>query len=207
MTDYRVNVKIRNARLLRAIEKSGHNPGQIFASAVGISYYRLLEYVNLTRSPADENEELRPCAEKLMVFLNCMTSDLWSEEQMIPLKKNSAEIEMAVDDVRNLLESREYPDPAALLEQREEIRDLVGLLDMLTPAQKQVLELRNGIYGDPLTMDEIAKIMDLSKSRVSRIEIDALHKIHSRLGFYTQRGTQIKKEFESFRFLKISTGG
>ena len=36
MTDYRVQIKVRNARLLRAIEKAGHQPGPIFAREVGI---------------------------------------------------------------------------------------------------------------------------------------------------------------------------
>ena len=188
MTDYRVNVKIRNARLLRAIEKSGHNPGQIFASAVGISYQQLLGYVNLTRAPVDENEELRPCAEKLMIFFNCMTSDLWSEEQMIPLEKNSAEIEMFADDVRNLLESREYPDPAAIIEQQEEIRDLDKLLEILTPRESLVLKLRNGIEGNPMTLSEVGKEMNVCAQRVRHIEATALRKIRKRVAFYKKDG-------------------
>ena len=194
MTDYRVNVKIRNARLLRAIEKSGHNPGQIFASAVGISYQQLLGYVNLTRAPVDENEELRPCAEKLMIFFNCMTSDLWSEEQMIPLEKNSAEIEMFADDVKNLLESREYPCPSAILEQREEIYNLDKLLEILTPRESLVLKLRNGIQGDPMTLSEVGKELNVCAQRVRHIEAQALRKIRKKVAFYKKDG----ETFEDF---------
>ena len=46
MTDYRVRVTVRNARLLRAIERAGHRPGAPFAAVVGISYYgALLPYI------------------------------------------------------------------------------------------------------------------------------------------------------------------
>ena len=42
MSDYRVRISVRNARLLRAIERAGHRPGAPFAAAVGISYYGAL---------------------------------------------------------------------------------------------------------------------------------------------------------------------
>ena len=91
MTDYRVQIKVRNARLLRAIEKAGHQPGQIFAREVGISYTgHLLPYLNLKRTPFDEIGDLRPCAEMLCVFLNRLPDELWSEEQRYPLLTNAA---------------------------------------------------------------------------------------------------------------------
>ena len=68
MSDYRLQFKVRNARLLRAIEARGQRPGQKFADLVGIGYQsQLLPYLNLTRSPFDEDGNLRPCAEKLCV--------------------------------------------------------------------------------------------------------------------------------------------
>ena len=52
MSDYRLRITVRNARLLRAIEAAGHRPGETFAAVAGIDYGKsLLPYLNLTRSP------------------------------------------------------------------------------------------------------------------------------------------------------------
>ena len=45
MSDNRVRISVRNARLLRAIERAGHRPGAPFAAAVGISYSELCEQI------------------------------------------------------------------------------------------------------------------------------------------------------------------
>ncbi len=66
MSDYRVRVSVRNARLLRAIEQAGHRPGPQFANAVGISYSgALLPYLNLTRSPLTPYQKARRVADAL----------------------------------------------------------------------------------------------------------------------------------------------
>ena len=121
MTDYRVQIKVRNARLLRAIEKAGHQPGQIFAREVGISYTgHLLPYLNLKRTPFDEIGDLRPCAEMLCVFLNRLPDELWSEEQRYPLLTNAAEIELSAASVHELLASHsDCADPLSLLEKKQ----------------------------------------------------------------------------------------
>ncbi len=55
MSDYRVRITVRNARLLRAIENAGHRPGRQFAALVGIEYgSEMLPYLNLTRSPVQK---------------------------------------------------------------------------------------------------------------------------------------------------------
>ena len=55
MTDYRIQIKVRNASPVARHRKAGHQPGQIFAREVGISYTgHLLPYLNLKRTPFDE---------------------------------------------------------------------------------------------------------------------------------------------------------
>ncbi len=59
--------------------------------------------------------------------------------------------------------------------QIEEMKSV--LEDVLTEDELQVIELRYGINGDELTQREIAKIMGISRSYVSRIEKKALQKL------------------------------
>ena len=181
MTDYRVQIKVRNARLLRAIEKAGHQPGPIFAREVGISYtVHLLPYLNLKRTPFDENGDLRPCAEKLCVFLNCLPDELWSEEQRYPLVTNAAEIELSAASVHELLASpSDCADPLSLLERKQAAQAVDALLDTLTPREAEVLRLRYGIDGEPMTLEDIAKPMGYTRERVRQVEAKALRKLRA----------------------------
>ena len=181
MTDYRVQIKVRNARLLRAIERAGHQPGQIFAREVGISYTgHLLPYLNLKRTPFDENGDLRPCAEMLCVFLNRLPDELWSEEQRYPLLTNAAEIELSAASVHELLASpSDCADPLSLLEKKQAAQAIDALLDTLTPREAEVLRLRHGIDGEPMNLEEMAKAKGCSRERIRQIEAKALRKLRA----------------------------
>ena len=181
MTDYRVQIKVRNARLLRAIERAGHQPGQIFAREVGISYTgHLLPYLNLKRTPFDENGDLRPCAEMLCVFLNRLPDELWSEEQRYPLLTNAAEIELSAVNIHELLASpSDCADPLSLLEKKQAAQAVDALLDTLTPREAEVLRLRHGIDGEPMNLEEMAKAKGCSRERIRQIEAKALRKLRA----------------------------
>ena len=181
MTDYRVQIKVRNARLLRAIERAGHQPGQIFAREVGISYTgHLLPYLNLKRTPFDENGDLRPCAEMLCVFLNRLPDELWSEEQRYLLVTNAAEIELSAASVHELLASpSDCADPLSLLEKKQAAQAVDALLDTLTPREAEVLRLRCGIDGESMNLEEMANAMGCSRERIRQIEVKALRKLRA----------------------------
>ena len=203
MKDFRVTIKVRNANLLRAIEKAGYKPGPIFASKVGIGYAILAEYINLTKSPCDEDGNLLPAAEKLALFLRRMPVDLWSEDQLTPLSKNKADIDMSFEDIGNFLESSANGDPALMLERREEVEDLKKMLEDLTEREKTVLEMRNGIDGESMTLSEIGKKMGICKERVRHIEAKAIRKIRGRLGFYKWSPQEQNRKDAKLRFFNL----
>ena len=179
--DYRVNIKIRNANILRAIEKSGHQPGGILAREIGISYQTLLDYCNLKRAPFDENGDLRSCAEKICVFLNRMPSDLWSEDQLCPLRTNAAEVDISAASVQELLSSHhDFADPLALLERKRTEKTIDAALDMLLPQQADVLRMRFGIGGKSMTLDEIASEKKVTRERIRQIESKALRRMREK---------------------------
>jgi len=177
MSDYRVNIKVRNARLLRAIEAAGYQAGGKFANLVGIGYANhLLAYLNLTRTPFDEIGDLRPCAEKLCVFLHKMPAELWSEDQQFPLFTNTAEVELSGVDVRELLADTSFQsgDPLEILERREMLASVDDILDAIPSRQAEVLRARFGIDGAPQCLEEIAKASGCTRERVRQIEAKGL---------------------------------
>ena len=175
MSDYRVRISVRNARLLRAIEQAGHRPGAPFAAAVGISYYgALLPYLNLKRSPLTPDGLLRECAWALCDFLNASPSDLWSDAQLQPLEKNHSSIDLDADSVQTLACGPASTDPIRLASHAQASRIIQDALDSLTPREANVI--REHFFADS-TLDEIAERMEITRERVRQIEVKALRKL------------------------------
>jgi DNA-binding XRE family transcriptional regulator len=175
MSDYRVRISVRNARLLRAIEQAGYRPGAQFADAVGISYGgSLLPYLNLTRSPLGPDGLLRECAWALCDFLNASPSDLWSDAQLQPLTTNHSSIDLDADCVQALACGTTSVDPLRLASHAQAGRILQDAIDALTPNEACVI--RERFFGDA-THEQLAERIGLSKSRVQQIEKKALRKL------------------------------
>mgnify|MGYP003651682882 FL=1 len=179
MSDYRVNVKVRNARLLRAIEGAGYVSGAKFAKASGISYSTLIKYLNLALSPLGRNDNYTDQAMKLCEFLNKGPDDLWSIEQLTPLKTNKAEREVAANQVRFIMHQRDSStsDPELLIEQREDIGMLNAMIETLSPREQEILRLRHGIDCAEHTLSQAAELFGVSKERVRQIEAKAMRKM------------------------------
>lgn len=177
MSDYRVRISVRNARLLRAIERAGHRPGAQFAAAVGISYSgALLPYLNLTRSPLTPDGLLRECAWNLCDFLNASPSDLWSDAQLNPLRKNHSSIDLNADSVQALVCGSATTDPLQLASHTQAGRILQDAIDSLTPREANVI--RERFFGDA-SLEELAERMDITRTRVHQIEVKAMRKLRS----------------------------
>ncbi|TXT26170.1 MAG: hypothetical protein FD131_4287 [Rhodocyclaceae bacterium] len=176
MSDYRVRITVRNARLLRAIEQAGHRPGAQFAAAVGISYYgSLLPYLNLTRSPLNREGLLRECAWALCDHLRASPSDLWSDAQLQPLEQNHSSVDLDADSVQALVcGTRTAADPLRLASRAQAGRILQGALDSLTPREANVIRERFFVGS---SLDEIAEQMEVSRERIRQIEVKALRKL------------------------------
>ena len=147
MSDYRVRISVRNARLLRAIEQAGHRPGAQFANAVGISYSgALLPYLNLTRSPLTPDGLLRECAWALCDFLQASPSDLWSDAQLQPLQQNYSSVDLDADSVQSLVSGTyTVDDPLRLASHAQAPQPVYG-----QPRGRggQQREGRNGFHGE-----------------------------------------------------------
>ena len=70
--------------------------------------------------------------------------------------------------------------PDEILDDKESIRRLVSLLDELEPYERKVIRLRYGLDGsDPMTLDEISKLINRTRERVRQIQKLALNKLRT----------------------------
>ena len=150
MKDYRITVKVRNNRLLKAIEDAGGTPGQKWCDANGLGYARVNSLINMTSSPLTAEGDLFPDASRLCEVLDKIPDDLWSSEQLYPLEKNFSELEMDYSQVVALLPSEQQsylPDFSEL--EQEQTKGLVSAaLSTLTDREREVIRMR---FEDELT--------------------------------------------------------
>jgi RNA polymerase sigma factor (sigma-70 family) len=174
MSDYRIRISVRNARLLRAIEQAGYRSGAPFAAAVGISYYRsLLPYLNLMRSPLTPDGLLRECAWSLCDFLHAAPSYLWSDAQLQPLAKSHSSLDLKANAVQTLICGTAPVDQMQLDSQEQAGRILQDAIDSLTPHEANVIRER---FFAGASLDDVAEQLEVSRERARQIECKALRK-------------------------------
>lgn len=186
MKDYRVTVKVRNNRILKAIEDSGGAPGAKWCQENGLSYGAVNMLINMTESPITSYGELRQVAQRLCDVTNKLPEDLWSNQQLYPLEKNFSEMEMDNHQIESLIHNNDQPfgvytalydsdvDHPAIIDQ-EQTSELINIaLEALTPMQTKVIRMR---FFDDLTLEEIADQIGVSKERVRQIEQKALRRL------------------------------
>lgn len=174
--DYRLTVKIRNNRLLRAIESVGGTPGSKWCEANGLRYSRVNDLINMTSSPLAADGNLYPDAERLCEILDKLPEDLWSNEQLRPFEKNFSEMEMDHAQVLALLpsEDRSYLPDNSVFEAEQTKLLISKALDTLNGREREVIRLR---YEEELTFEEIGKRFNVSYERIRQIEASALRKL------------------------------
>lgn len=173
MKDYRLLVKVKNANLLRAIEKAGFKTVNAFCVANGLHPSDVGDLINLKSSPLYKGGDWRPTAERLSVVLNTPLSVLFSEEQFTPLEKNTGHVDMSFEEILPML-----PDATSSpLQKLIEVEGLAAIdtaLSNLTPRQEWVIRGRFGLDGEEKTFNELAQELGVSCSMVQLIERKAL---------------------------------
>ena len=174
--DYRVTVKVRNNRILKAIEDVGGAPGQMWCKANGLRYSSINDLINLTESPMQTNGALTTQAEALCLAVRKIPEELWSEEQLIPLDRNTSEAEMSHEQVVAMLPRSEpsYLQDFSAVEKKESAQIMSDILDTLSKREAQVLRMR---YYHDMALDEVALSFGVTSSRILQIENRALRKL------------------------------
>ena len=170
MSDYRVTVKVRNNRILKAIKNIGGEPGQKWCEANGLVYTQINNLINMTESPLLKTGALSTSAERLCDVLGKLPEELWTNDQIRPLEKNFTELDMTQDQVMALLplEETSYIQD---FDKKDLEEVMEAALSTLSRRQSNILHLR---FKQGLRLDEIAEKFEISEERVRQIESKAL---------------------------------
>lgn len=86
------------------------------------------------------------------------------------------------DDTRylDMLESKDMPSIEEGLVRSSLASEVDALLQELSPREQEILKMRFGFNGDPMTLEEIGKKIGLSRERVRQIETKAKRRLRAR---------------------------
>ncbi len=178
MKDYRVTVKVRNNRILRAIKEVGGSPGQKWCEAHGMSYGMVNGLINMTISPLLSDGSLRPDALRLCDVTNTIPDDLWSSAQLFPLERNFSDMEMDHEQVVALLpdEGQTYSLDTSEIEQEQRASIIWEILSTFPKNEQDVMRMR---YYEDMTLRETGEVLGVSCERVRQIEMRVLRKLRN----------------------------
>ena len=176
MKDYRISVKVRNNRILKAIEDVGGTPGGKWCESNNLNYCLVNDLINMTISPLTSEGEMRKVAVNLCEVLGKLPEDLWSNEQLYPLERNFSEMEMDYEQVISMLPKEEqfYIQDFSGVEEQETAELVFEAISTLTKREQQVI---NGRFYENKTLVEIANEQGVSHHMIRQIEQRALRKL------------------------------
>jgi RNA polymerase primary sigma factor len=179
--DYRIEIKVKNNRLLTKMEKAGYASVAKFAEALGVNRDVIDRIVRMRSAALDEEGYYRPEALKIAEFLNCTPQDIYPPAQMRgTMKKNTAQITANANEVDSLTSSLRTlafsPEKKLILDGAKQV--LKAAMLRLTPREQRVLDLRYGLtYGEEKTLEEIGAMFGVNRERIRQIEMKALRKM------------------------------
>jgi RNA polymerase sigma factor (sigma-70 family) len=177
MMDYRVNVKVRNNRILKAIESAGGEPGRKWCEQNGLSYSGINDLINLTASPIDHaTGKLRSIAMKLCDAVDKIPDDLWTNEMLYPLERNFSELEMSQHQVQELIGIQDGDAQFSSVLSVERRNIVAESLATLSPRYEKVLRMR---FFKEMTYQEIGDAMDVSMELARIMERRAIERLRN----------------------------
>ena len=183
MNDMRVDIKVRNNRLITLIEEQYGNVAQ-FCKTHKMSPQKVGDYCNFKETPLRQGKNSggigwKESAEKIADALGVLPDEIWPEHmQELKLKVNTGHTAVSSNMMSTLLGAERKADPVLAYEKEETEGVIAHVLRGLTDREQKVLALRYGLGGgDPMTFDETGEAIDLSRERVRQIEAKALRKM------------------------------
>ena len=179
--DYRIEIKVKNNRLLTKMEAAGYPSVAKLAEAIGVGRGIIDRIVKMKSAALDDEGYYRPEALRVADFLNCTPYDIYPPAQMRgTMKENTAQITANANEVDSLTSSLRTlafsPERKMILDEAK--RALKNVLMTLTPREQRILDLRFGLtYGEEKTLDEVGAMFGVHRERIRQIESKALRKM------------------------------
>ena len=178
--DFRVDVKVRNNRILARIEEAGYATVAEFARAKNVPYSNLIALCTMRMSPKGVHSEgmWTPTVMALSEALNCMPDDLFVDSQLRRWSKNKTSFEASTEDIAVLMDGRTAESPEQLMIQAEDWERGEKALAQLPERHRTVLVAHLGLDGHKaIPIKDLAATFNVSRSRMNQIFHKALRRL------------------------------
>ncbi len=170
-----------NLRLVVFIARKFDNTGIMLEDLISIGTIGLIKAVN-TFDPSKKIKlatyASRCIENEVLMFLRRHSRTRMEVSLDEPLKTDWDGNELLLSDVLGT-----DPDMVSRgIEESAERQMLFAALSHLSPREQQIMDLRFGLHGHPeMTQKEVADILGISQSYISRLEKRILHRLHGEL--------------------------
>lgn len=168
--DFNLKITVRNGRLLKAIRESYESVADL-ARRMNRCPSSVNSLVTMKQVPTNQHgwTEL---ALDVSAMVGKDPEDLWPKHMReIKLKKSSAEVLLDLDSVKNIFSN------GSAEKNLSQIRALNQFSERLTPREKQVINRR---FHERQSLEEVAKVFNVTRERLRQIEAKALRKMRLR---------------------------
>lgn len=171
----------RNLRLVVFIARKFENTGVQLEDLISIGTIGLIKAVN-TFDPQKKIKlatyASRCIENEVLMFLRRFSRTKLEVSLDEPLKTDWDGNELLLSDVLGTDSDTVYRG----MEENAEKQMLFAALSHLTPREQKIMNLRFGLGGQPeMTQKEVADILGISQSYISRLEKRILHRLHGEL--------------------------
>ncbi len=173
--DYRIKITIRNERLLSAIESMGYTSVRKFSNAFGLGYMRVVNIVSGKIKPINNKGFVIPTVEKILDILGLNIEEAFTPRQLQGFKKHSYNFSIKEKEIESLMNP--VKNNELKLIESDVKTALENSMKTLTPREELVIKHRHGINTEIKTLDEIAKLIGVTRERVRQIESKGIIKL------------------------------
>jgi hypothetical protein len=177
--EFRVEVRVKNNLLYRAIDAAGFDSVAAFSRHIGVNNTVVGAYMNLQLPPISARG-WRPSAIKIANALKAMPEDLFPADYLRDaIKQHKVVREYSADEIEGVMKIAQET-PEQLMIQSDALSTLDGAIGSLPERYQTVIRMRFGLDGHrEHTLDEVATAFGVTRERIRQVEWKAIRMLRN----------------------------
>jgi RNA polymerase sigma factor (sigma-70 family) len=181
MNDYRVEIRMKNDRILSLIENAGYKSVSEFCRLNEITNSIVGRIINFKLSPLKLNGEFLEAIEKVSIALGVSTDELFTEKQLyLEMESNKRVLKMKEAELV-FLNDQEESTIEAIENKIDKTKFINAMMKKLTPMEQNVINCR---FYHNMTLAEVAETQNVGVERIRQIQLKSLCKLRDRYNEY-----------------------